>query len=136
MDAQGLALLKRKLEALSYAEPFVPESAALTQHLVNDVIQVTESYRGLKIKAQRKSQETEEMQSKVGWPAHILTATFWIWKQTLALVCVKSWQWALVPHIMNGLTVPCSQMILDATPVKTVLPTYDSADPSRCMRQA
>lgn len=65
MDAQGIALLRRKLQALSYAEPFVPESAALTQHLVNDVIQVTESYRGLKIQAQRKGHENEEIQSKV-----------------------------------------------------------------------
>ncbi|KAK9837964.1 hypothetical protein WJX74_008759 [Apatococcus lobatus] len=65
MDNSGLALLRRKLEALSYTEPFIPESAALTQHLVNDVIQVTESYRGLKIQSQRKAQENEDTQSKV-----------------------------------------------------------------------
>lgn len=66
MDERQRVLLRKKLEALSYLEPFDASSAPLVQRLVDDVVRTTESYRGLKLQCAKQAQEISTFNSKVG----------------------------------------------------------------------
>lgn len=41
-------LLKKRLDALHYCQPFTVESASLVEKLLNDLIKVNEGYQSLK----------------------------------------------------------------------------------------
>ena len=66
MDSHRLTLLRRKLEALNYIDHLDPSSAPLVQKVVDDLLNTTESYRGLKLQLSRKNQELEDSLGKVG----------------------------------------------------------------------
>lgn len=68
MDERQRTLLRKKLEALSYIEPFEATSAPLVQRLVDDVVRTTESYRGLKLQCAKQAQEISTYNTKV-WPS-------------------------------------------------------------------
>ena len=58
-------LLRRKLEALHYTEPLDAASASLVNHLVNDLIRTTDSYRSIKLQAAQYAQEVATFNTKV-----------------------------------------------------------------------
>ena len=68
MNANALAQLQRKLQALHYTDPLDHSSAPLAQKLVDDLLQATESYRGLKLQSAARQQELEQCESKVRCP--------------------------------------------------------------------
>jgi hypothetical protein len=65
VDERGLVLLRRKLEALNYTEPLDAASASLVNHLVNDLILTTDSYRSIKLQAAQYAQEVATFNTKV-----------------------------------------------------------------------
>lgn len=65
IDERGLVLLRRKLEALNYTEPLDAASASLVNHLVNDLIRTTDSYRSIKLQAAQYAQEVATFNTKV-----------------------------------------------------------------------
>lgn len=65
VDERGLVLLRRKLEALNYTEPLDAGSAGLVNHLVNDLIRTTDSYRSIKLQAAQYAQEVATFNTKV-----------------------------------------------------------------------
>ena len=68
MNANALSQLQRKLQALHYTDPLDRSSAPLAQKLVDDLLQATESYRGLKLQSAARQQELEQNESKVRCP--------------------------------------------------------------------
>lgn len=69
VDERGLVLLKRKLEALNYTEPLDAASASLVNHLVNDLVRTTDSYRSIKLQAAQYAQEVATFNTKVSTAA-------------------------------------------------------------------
>jgi hypothetical protein len=69
VDERGLVLLRRKLEALNYTEPLDAASASLVNHLVNDLIRTTDSYRSIKLQAAQYAQEVATFNTKVSTAA-------------------------------------------------------------------
>ncbi|GFR41794.1 hypothetical protein Agub_g2559, partial [Astrephomene gubernaculifera] len=57
MDDRQLAVLRRKLEALSYSDPLDATSAPLVQKLVEDLVHTTDSYRVIKQQCAKQAQE-------------------------------------------------------------------------------
>jgi hypothetical protein len=65
MDERQLSLLRRKLDALSYAEPLDPVSGPLVHKILDDLVHTTESYRTLKLQHARQAQEISSFTTKV-----------------------------------------------------------------------
>ena len=68
MNANALSQLQRKLQALHYTDPLDHSSAPLAQKLVDDLLQATESYRGMKLQSAARQQELEQNESTVRCP--------------------------------------------------------------------
>jgi len=58
-------VLRRKLDALAYAEPVEAGSAALVERLVADLVATTESWRGIKLRDAARGQQLAEFQAQV-----------------------------------------------------------------------
>lgn len=65
MDDRQLAMLRRKLDALSYSEDLDSSSAPLVQKLVDDLVHTTDSYRVLKQQCSKQAQEIAAFDSRV-----------------------------------------------------------------------
>lgn len=69
-DDQGtnpdLFLLRRKLAALCYDDAVDEHSAVLVQHLLDDLIRVTEGYRQQKTQLAKSHQELDDAHAQVG----------------------------------------------------------------------
>ena len=65
MESHKLALLRKKLEALSYREPVEASSAALVDKIVADLLHTTDSYRDLKLQVAHKTQDLEDHRNQV-----------------------------------------------------------------------
>lgn len=65
METHKLALLRKKLEALSYKEPLDAGSAALVDRIVADLLHTTDSYRDLKLQVAHKTQDLEDHRNQV-----------------------------------------------------------------------
>lgn len=62
---ERMAVLRRKLDALAYAEPVEAGSAALVERLVADLVATTESWRGIKLRDAARGQQLAEFQAQV-----------------------------------------------------------------------
>lgn len=62
---ERVAVLRRKLDALAYAEPVEAGSAALVERLVADLVATTESWRGIKLRDAARGQQLGEFQAQV-----------------------------------------------------------------------
>ena len=60
-------VLRHRLDQLEYFEPFTPESAALIQNLLSDLIQTTETAKKFKNKLDLLIQERNLAQEQVGF---------------------------------------------------------------------
>lgn len=60
-----LVLLRRKLHALCYDDHLDESSAALVHHLVEDLIRVTEGYRGQKTQLAGSHQQLDDEKARV-----------------------------------------------------------------------
>ena len=58
-DERQFLLLKRKLQALNYSEPVDISSFHLVEHLVNDLVHTTESYRALRLQGKHEHDEAD-----------------------------------------------------------------------------
>ena len=67
-----VAVLRRKLDALAYAEPLEPGSAALAERLLGDLVATTESWRALKLRDAARGQQLAEFQAQVRAPVPFL----------------------------------------------------------------
>jgi hypothetical protein len=65
MDADRLAILRRKLTALSYNAAFEESSAPLVERLLEDLVQATESFRQVKLQNTSSKQQLDEFEAKV-----------------------------------------------------------------------
>lgn len=65
MEERALVLLRRKLEALGYTDPVDQLSAPLIQHLVDDLVRTTDSYRSVKLQCAKHAQEISTFHTKV-----------------------------------------------------------------------
>ena len=59
-----VAALRRKLDALAYAEPLEPGSAALAERLLCDLVATTESWRALKLRDAARGQQLAAFQAQ------------------------------------------------------------------------
>jgi hypothetical protein len=65
MDEREFTLLRKRLDALSFVEPFDAPSAPLVQRLCDELVRTTDSYRGLKLQCAKQAQEISTFNTKV-----------------------------------------------------------------------
>jgi hypothetical protein len=67
MEAQRATMLRHKLNALSFSEPFDNVSVPLIERLLEHIVQATESFRQLNLQASSNKQQLEEYETKVSF---------------------------------------------------------------------